>query len=70
LKDLSDETVRYFKKLPGYDTLRLVLAEKVILVEGPTEELVIQRAYLDKKSRLPSSDGIDIITVNSLAFKR
>jgi predicted ATP-dependent endonuclease of OLD family len=69
-KDLPEDTVRYFNKLPGYDTLRLVLADKVILVEGATEELVLQRAYLDKHNKLPSGDGIDIIAVNSLAFKR
>ena len=69
-KNLTVDTIAYFKKLPGYDTLRAVLAEKVILVEGPTEELLLQRAYLDKHKKLPISDGIDIITVNSLAFKR
>jgi len=69
-KDLPDETKYYFKKLPGYDTLRLVLAEKVILVEGPTDELIIQRAYLDTYGKLPATDGIDIIVVGSLAFKR
>lgn len=69
-KDLPDETKHYFKKLPGYDTLRLVLAEKVILVEGPTDELIIQRAYLDAYGKLPAEDGIDIIVVGSLAFKR
>jgi putative ATP-dependent endonuclease of OLD family len=67
---LSSDTISYFKKLPGYDTLRLVLADKVILVEGPTEELLIQRAFLDEYGRLPSAEGIDIITVNALAFKR
>lgn len=68
--DLNSDTISYFKKLPGYDTLRLVLANRVILVEGPTDELVIQRAYLDAYGKLPSADGIDIITVNALAFKR
>lgn len=68
--DLDAETITYFKKLPGYDTLRLVLAENVILVEGPTEELLLQRAYLDKYGKLPIMDGVDVITVNSLAFKR
>lgn len=67
---LCVETKRYFKKLPGYDTLRLVLAEKVILVEGPTDEIILERAYFDKHGRLPSADGIDIIVVDSLAFKR
>ena len=69
-RDLPSETVGYFKKLPGYDTLRLVLAEKVILVEGPTDDLIIQRAYKDKKGCLPSENGIDIIAIDSLAFKR
>lgn len=67
---LPDDTKKYFSKLPGYDTLRFVLASRVILVEGPTDDLIIQRAYKDKKGHLPSDDGIDIIAVESLAFKR
>lgn len=67
---LPDDTKKYFVKLPGYDTLRFILASNVILVEGPTDDLIIQRAYLDKYGKLPSEDGIDIIAVDSLAFKR
>ena len=67
---LPEDTMSYFKKLPGYDTLRVVLAEKIILVEGPTDELIIQRAYLDKYGVLPIENGIDVIVVDSLAFKR
>lgn len=67
---LNAETKKYFVKLPGYDTLRFILAEKVILVEGPTDDLIIQRAYKDKYGKLPIEDGIDIIVVDSLAFKR
>lgn len=70
MSTLPEDTKNYFKKLPGYDTLRIILAEKVILVEGATEELIIQRAYLDEYGHLPISDGIDIIVVDSLAFKR
>lgn len=70
LIELNDETKRYFKKLPEYNTLRLVLAEKVILVEGPTDDLIIQRAFFDENGVLPSAKGIDIIVVDSLAFKR
>lgn len=69
-KNLGDDTKRYFVKLPGYDTLRFVLANSVILVEGPTDDLIIQRAYKDKNGHLPIEDGIDIIVVDSLAFKR
>ena len=67
---LPDDTKKYFVKLPGYDTLRFILATKVVLVEGPTDDLIIQRAYFDRHGKLPSEDGIDIIAVDSLAFKR
>ena len=49
ITDLSPDTVDYFMKLPGFDTLRLVLAKRVILVEGPSDELVVQRAYRDTR---------------------
>jgi len=68
--NLPDDTKKYFVKLPGYDTLRFILATRVILVEGPTDDLIVQRAYLDKHGRLPAEDGIDVIAVDSLAFKR
>lgn len=66
----GDETVDFFKKLPGYDTLRVVLAEKAILVEGPTDELIVERAYKDNHSHLPIKDGIDVIVAGGLTFKR
>jgi putative ATP-dependent endonuclease of OLD family len=69
LAALNDETVQFFRKLPGYDTLRLVLSSGSILVEGPSDELVIQRAYLDRHGKLPLDDGIDVISVG-LSHKR
>lgn len=66
---LPADTKKYFIKLPGYDTLRFALASKAILVEGPTDDLIIQRAYKDRYGKLPHEDGIDIIVVDSLAFK-
>lgn len=69
-REIPESTVTYFKKLPGYDTLRLVLAERVVLVEGPTDDLIIQKAYKEKHDALPIDNGIDIIVVDSLAFKR
>lgn len=66
LNTLSNETLDYFKKLPGYDTLRLVLASSGILVEGPSDELIVQLAYRKTHDgRLPVEDGIDIISVGS-----
>jgi predicted ATP-dependent endonuclease of OLD family len=70
LKSLSGETQKYFKKLPGYDTLRILLSPKAILVEGPSDELIVQRAYLQKYKKLPVELGVDVITIRGLSFKR
>lgn len=69
-KDLSKDTYEYFLKLPGYNTLRLLLANNIILVEGPADELIVQRAYLDAYEKLPIQDGIDVMAVGGVAFKR
>ena len=71
LTDLPADTLEYFKKLSGYDTLRIVLAERVILVEGPSDELIVQRAYRDVHGgKLPLEDNVDVINVRGLSFKR
>lgn len=70
LQDLTPETHDYFLKLPGHDTLRLILAERAILVEGPSDELIVQRAYQRRHGVMPLAAGVDVITVSSLAFKR
>ncbi|WP_343619448.1 ATP-dependent nuclease [Acinetobacter proteolyticus] len=67
---LSEETYKYFKKLAGYNTLRLILSKKAVLVEGPSDELVFQKLYKQKNGALPIEDGIDVISVAGLAFKR
>ena len=70
LSDLSESTKRYFMKLPGHDTLRMVLAKRAILVEGPSDELIVQRTYNQRHGRMPLEDQVEVISVNSLAFKR
>lgn len=69
LTGLDAETTRYFMRLPGYDTLRLILSEQSILVEGPSDELIVQRAYKDGHGVLPLDKGVDVISVGT-AFKR
>jgi putative ATP-dependent endonuclease of OLD family len=70
LTDLSKETFDFFKKLPGYQTLRLLLCKKAVLVEGDSDELIFQKAYMTAhEGRLPIEDGIDVISVK-LTFKR
>lgn len=66
LNELAIETRKFFQKLTGYDTLRLILCKKAILVEGDSDELVVQKAYMQKNDgKLPIDDGIDIISVGT-----
>lgn len=56
----------FFKKISGYDTLRMILCKKAILVEGDSDELVVQKAYMTKNNnRLPIEDQIDVISVGT-----
>ena len=70
LIDLTEDTQDFFMKLSGYDTLRILLCKKAILVEGDSDELVVQRAYLDKYGKLPIEDNIDVISARNLSFLR
>ena len=68
LKEIDRKVVKRLKRLPGYDTLRVALSKKVILVEGPSDELILKKIYLNKHDRLPEEDGIDIIVVRGIGF--
>lgn len=64
IKDLA--SADFFKKVAGYDTLRLMLCKKALLVEGDSDELVVQKAYMQQNGgRLPIQDGIDVISVGT-----
>ena len=66
LNDLNPETKRFFEKLSGYDTLRIILCKKAILVEGDSDELVVQKAYMvNNAGKLPIEDRIDVISVGT-----
>ncbi|GAB6107996.1 ATP-dependent nuclease [Fusibacter bizertensis] len=66
LDKLEESTKNFFEKISGYDTLRLILCNKAILVEGDSDELVIQKAYMDaNKNKLPINDGVDVISVGT-----
>lgn len=66
LNDLKDDTKKFFEKLSGYDTLRLILCKKAILVEGDSDELIVQKAFrVNNFDTLPIEKGIDIISVGT-----
>lgn len=65
LTDLDEKTKMYFEKLAGFDTLRMILCRKAILVEGPSDELIVQEAFLKQKDSLPIEDEVDVISVGT-----
>src|SRR5665213_3349114 len=70
LVDLDTDTQNFFQKLSGYDTLRLVLCKMAILVEGDSDELIVQKAFTNANDgALPIEKGIDVISVGT-AFVR
>ncbi len=69
LDHLPAETKSYFRRLPGHDTLRMILAKRSILVEGPSDELIVQRGFRQKHGKLPLEAGVEVISVGT-SFKR
>lgn len=70
LSMLDPETVSYFKRLPGYDTLRIVLASKIVLVEGPSDEIVFERVFQDTYGKRPMECGVDVLSMRGLSLAR
>jgi putative ATP-dependent endonuclease of the OLD family len=70
ITDVRDDTVAYFQHLSGYDTLRLVLATRLVLVEGPSDEMVFKRGFKDRHGKFPEDVGIDVVSMSGITFKR
>ena len=70
LSALSPDTVRYFQKLPGYDTLRMVHAARIALVEGPSDEIIFERSFHGLHGCRPLEAGVDVLSVRGLSFAR
>ena len=69
LDDLPADTKSYFQRLPGHDTLRLILASRSILVEGPSDELIVQKGFRQQHGSLPLEQRVEVISVGT-SFKR
>lgn len=70
LKDLDPSTRDYFIKMPPAGIIEFALAKKAILVEGPSEFLLMEKFYEAVQSKKPQEDGVAIIDVRGLSFKR
>lgn len=70
LADMDPADVQYFRKLPNFETLRLILADKVLLVEGPSEQLIADKVCSQKFGKSTAELGIDVISIAGTPFKR
>lgn len=70
IAELDIETVSYFQRLPGYDTLRMVLANKIVLVEGPSDEIIFERIFRDMHRKRPMECGVDVLSMRGVSLKR
>ena len=70
LKDLSSDTAKYFMKAPSASIIEYALAYKVVLVEGPSEYMLLEKFYLSVTGCTPEDDNVLIIDIRGLSFLR
>lgn len=70
LKNISEETAKYFMKAPPASIVEFVLSTKTLLVEGPSEYMLLDKFYRSHIGNSPEKDGVHIIDVRGLSFKR
>jgi putative ATP-dependent endonuclease of the OLD family len=70
LNELDPDTAAYFQKLPGFDTLRIALADRIVLVEGPSDEIVFERVFRDIHGKRPMDCGVDVFSMRGLSLAR
>lgn len=70
LRDLDDDDCLYFLKSPNNNLLQYILSEKVILVEGPTEFLLVPKFFKELYVESLDSFGINIISCSGVSYKR
>jgi len=70
LNDLSEDTAKYFMKAPVAGILEYTISSRAILVEGPSEYMLFERLYETVAGCKPEEDGVHIIDVRGLSFKR
>ncbi|QEC53606.1 putative ATP-dependent endonuclease of OLD family [Anseongella ginsenosidimutans] len=70
LNALPEDTAKFFMKAPDHNILEFILSQKVILVEGDAEFILMEALYINVTSKKPYEDGVHIISVDGTSFKR
>ena len=63
-------TAKYFMKTPPAGIIEYSLSMRAILVEGPSEYMLLDRFYKQVIEHTPEDDGVSIIDIRGLNFKR
>lgn len=70
LNNLSDETAKYFMKTPPAGIIEFSLSNRIILVEGPAEYMLMDKFYELVAGNKMEIDDVQVMDVRGLSFKR
>ncbi|MBC1945377.1 AAA family ATPase [Listeria booriae] len=70
LNNIAQEDAEFFEKADQNGILNLLLSKKIILVEGPTEYMLLPSMYKKTTGRTMEEDLITVISCNGIAYKR
>ncbi len=62
---ITKDTIDYFKKQSGFDTLRLAIANKAVVVEGPSDEMIFNLTFERITGKSPRNAGIDVVVLGT-----
>lgn len=68
LKDISKQTAAYFKKIDNLDILKFILSERVILVEGAAEYILLPTIFKKIFGETLDKAGIEVISMGSISY--
>ena len=66
LEDSDDKLTNYLRKRPNFDILKLLFSDRTILVEGTTEEMLINSMLSNDKDNI---HRIEVISIGQKGFK-
>jgi predicted ATP-dependent endonuclease of OLD family len=70
LLNLDDDTAKFFMKASDHNVLEFILSEKVVLVEGDAEYMLMSKIFEQTAQMKETECSVAIIAVGGLPFKR
>lgn len=70
LSGVSPDTAKFFMKAPDNNMLQFILSNKIILVEGDAEFILMEAMYKNTTNKELANSGIGVIAVDGKCFKR